>query len=327
MESGQASARIAFVTYRGGGPANHGTIYVVNADGSGLRTLVRHVWDPPPAWSPDGRKLAFVRGVGYNAELYLTNADGSHVRRLTRDPALDLGPVWSPDGRRISFIRYRGGGRVRVVSERWVMNADGSSQRRLRQNADTGSPDGRKIAFVGENRDIYVANADGSGQRRLTHSPAYKDSLAWSPDGRSIAYVKYSRLGCCPNSELWVMNADGSGKHVVAFGELNSPPSWSPDGRTLVYGSSYRPNPNDPRRRFMHVTELFRVNADGSDRRRLAFGQHPGWSPDGRLIAFLRPGRLAGGLYVMNPDGSGQRRLTRSPASVVSYAWSPGRTS
>ena len=106
------------------------------------------------------------------------NADGSEPLNLTPDPGADSDPVWSPDGRRIAFVRGQ--------REIYVMNADGSGQRRLARHATTScsapawSPDGRKIAFVSgprrtssgsKPRDLVV-NADGSGQRNLTRNPA-----------------------------------------------------------------------------------------------------------------------------------------------------------
>jgi TolB protein len=122
------------------------------------------------------------------------------------------------------------------------------------------------------------------------------------------------------------MNADGSGQQKLASGEginsLGSPAAWSPDGRQIAFDRSYRPNPETPRLRFMYVTEVFVMNADGSGQRRLTFGARPLWSPDGRGIAFTRSGRLVGGLYVMNADGSGQPlKLARNARGGA--AWSP----
>jgi Tol biopolymer transport system component len=155
-------------------------LYVLNADGSGLRDLTRKLGmsrgpgagpASDPVWSPDGRMLAFVRR-NTRLGVYVVNADGSGVRNLTPKPmgAAYAAPAWSPDGRKIAFASERDGN-----SEIYLMDADGSDQRNLTLNLaydgdPAWSPDGRKITFV-SNRDgryaVYVMNADGSGQRSL----------------------------------------------------------------------------------------------------------------------------------------------------------------
>ena len=108
----------------------------MKADGSGLRNLTPKPVGAyaAPAWSPDGRKLAFVSDRDGNSEVYVMNANGSGQRNLTRNPAFDADPAWSPDGRKIAFVSNRDGS-----YGVYVMNADGSGQRRLAQRSPANS--------------------------------------------------------------------------------------------------------------------------------------------------------------------------------------------
>ena len=293
-------------------------LYVMNANGSGEQRLARGT---NPAWSPAGRSLAFDDERNGNYEVYVMNADGSRQRNLTRNPAADdVGAAWSPDGRKIAFLRSSVEAKTRhgsvahgTVAELgpgdiYVMNADGSGQRRLTRTAGherspAWSPDGRKIAFTRSPGGVYVMNADGSGKRRLAAGTA----PSWSPDGRKIAFTR------SPGG-IYVMNADGSGKRRLAAGTA---PSWSPDGQTILFERSP----------FPHLgSELFVMNADGSGLRTLGVVSYgASWSPDGRQIAFAAGvgvssttilSQLTGpDIYVMNADGSGLRQLTRRPGS------------
>src|SRR6476659_6948110 len=334
LSAAAATPRIAFISApQGLGQRIDGGLYVVNVDGSGKQHLSSARYSTP-AWSPDGGKIAF--GAGSN--IWVMHADGSEPLTLTPEPGTESEPVLSPDGRRIAFLR--GGTWL------YVMNADGSGQRKLVANtahnevvgsAPAWSPDGRKIAFVSgrdgpfrvEATEISVVNADGSGQRTLTRNPAHDSNPAWSPDGRKITFVR--------NFEIYVMNADGSGQTNLTRNPAHDfAPAWSPDGQRIVFKRrlARRQYGACPGCGGATIFEVHVMNADGSGPRRLtrnagqvhegAIGARPRWSPDGRQIAFVSGRDGNADIYVMNADGSGQRNLTRNARGHDTvFAWSP----
>jgi TolB protein len=165
-------------------------IGVMNADGTGVSRLDIDRIEPPfgPSWSPDGRKIAFVReSGGMNADIYIMNRDGTGVERLTDDPAQDIAPEWSPDGTKIAFQSDRGDG-----FEIYVMNADGAGAAKVtdspaRVDDPSWSPDGTALAFTSDQDndigEIYVIGADGTGVTRLTDDRLFDEALDWSPKG------------------------------------------------------------------------------------------------------------------------------------------------
>lgn len=211
----------------------------------------------------------------------------------------------------------------------YVMHADGSNVRVLSNTPGatdwmpTLSPDGTKIAF-GSNRvdpeafvgpdgtlmAIYLMNPDGSGQERVTNNKFSSYRPSWSPDGTRIVYASYE------TGALFVMNADGSAQKRLTAGQSGHP-SWSPSGTVIAFSGQEPVN---------SVSEINVVNVDGSGRRQLTHdgqtNEKPSWSPDGTRIAFSSKRGGNFDIYVMNADGTHERRLT--DAAVDDWpAWSP----
>ena len=140
--------------------------------------------DGDPAWSPDGRQIAFSSDRDGNREIYVMGADGGSVRRLTDHPAWDGHPYWSPDGSRILFESNRGPGQTFEVL---TMLANGRRLRRLTVNDvddkhPSWSPDGTSVIFE-SHRDgrmgLFLIRADGAGERNLTPQLSRAQHPSW----------------------------------------------------------------------------------------------------------------------------------------------------
>jgi TolB protein len=144
-----------------------------------------------PAWSPDGRRLAFVSDRDGNVEIYVMDTDGQNQQRLTQNPADDWPAAWSPDGRWIVFASQPDGN-----WNLYVMNSTGQQVQRLTNDpADerepVWSPDGRTIAFGyngNGNWDIYTVPAPGATPGELPRN-AWTQVTATSTDERYPAWL------------------------------------------------------------------------------------------------------------------------------------------
>jgi TolB protein len=163
-------------------------LWLRNPDGVNVARLTQGQ-DAQPAWSPDGRHIAFVRTAGGNADIYVVSKqkdgawqDNTEPVRLTQDKADDHSPVWSADSRTLAFVTTRHGN-----ADIYTIRADGSKEQRLTKNgaddlAPVWSRDGKRLAFVSRlygPGEIYMMEADGSKQRRLTNNTYEDDSPNW----------------------------------------------------------------------------------------------------------------------------------------------------
>jgi len=184
--------------------------------GGKLRDLAR---GRAPAWSPDGRWIAFLSGQMVGSSIFLVHPDGSGLHAIGARHA-ELGsfpPAWSPDSRTLVYTRpYKG------RSALWQIRADGTGSRVLVRgafaSAPSFAPDGRHIAYIGFDAKgrmgIWVVAADGRGAHVLYRAPGASTQFqtpVYAPDGRSIAFVSKTAWW-----RVAVMRASGGGVRLIS---------------------------------------------------------------------------------------------------------------
>jgi len=255
-------------------------------------------------------------------------------------PGFAINSDWSPDGDRIVFDAVDD---PDALPDVWVMNADGSDPVRLTDNEiwdafPSWSPDGRRIAMDSdgpnfpETQGVWTMAADGTDLQRLT-VPTGGDidsEPMYSPDGRWVAFTRFSSTCKFPNrnrfvaaactSAIHVIRADGTGlRRLTSWGNSVASPDWSPDGRKIAYHRCCDSGKQGQK------LDVYVMNADGSGDRRLtksppwtggAFvaSGNPVWSPDGKKIAFTHWfADQESQIMVMDADGSNTQSITNDP--------------
>lgn len=240
-----AGDRLAFAATRNGSIG----IYFMNADGSNVTgPIPSETYSMEPSWSPgaNAAQLAYVSlEDGSGDDVVSIDTSTGAVSVLSAYPGYDGQPSWSPDGQRLAFVSDRDA--YDFVFDIYTMNADGTGQQRITQGFDLGargmryylhptwSPDGTLIAFVwGEfltptlmRFHVAIMSPDGSGVRDLawagdiaSSSLLDPGSLAWSPDGRNIAFTFAAKSN---RSVKYVSLTGGEAVTLIPNGHS---PSW-----------------------------------------------------------------------------------------------------
>ena len=317
-------------------------IFRQRADGAGLLNLTNSPgYEDKFTWSPDGSRLAFLRFdfANLSVSLCTVNPDGSNLAVLTNVPNEYIDNFgWSPDGNRLTFNSRPYNNESPVISEIFVINADGTGRASVSgatgHNTDPEwSPNGARISYTRyyftpdapPASDIYVANPDGTNQITIANSDGdYDSDVDWSPDGARLAFTR-----SLPNNtnNIYTVNADGSNLTQLT-NEAGAPAfsaHWSPNGSKLSF-VSYRVE--GPAREV--------INADGTGRMVVfapASGGFPNtggeeWSPDGTRLAYdwaIGEG-LGGNTCIVNVDGTGLHCVGNDLDTSVAPDWSPDGT-
>ena len=233
-ERGVFATRMAYVTKAGG----RYTLRIADADGEGGQVALASP-DPiiSPAWSPNGRELAYVSFETRKAVVWIQDLSTGKRRIVADFRGTNSAPAFSPDGQQLALSLSREGG-----SQLFVMNRDGSGVKRLTQSAaiDTEpvfTPDGKQLYFVsdrGGSPQVYRMSVSGGTPERVTFAGSYNISPAISPDGRTMAFITRQSGG---SFRLCVMDIASGGVTQISDTTDDESPSFSPNGRLLVYAT------------------------------------------------------------------------------------------
>jgi len=266
---GVFSTRIAYVVKRG----NRYELQIADADGADEETALAS-FEPiiSPAWSPDGKRLAYVSFENKKPVVYVHSLLDGKRHVVANFKGSNSAPAWSPDGSRLAVALSKDGG-----SQIYLINPDGSGLRRLTYDSsiDTEpffSPDGKFIYFTsdrGGSPQIYRMPSSGGDAQRITFDGSYNVSPRVSPDGKSLAYISRNDEG---KFQVALLDLTSGQAQILTDSDRDESPSFAPNGRMILYATVINGR-----------GVLSAVSIDGRVRQRLTVNagdvREPAWGP------------------------------------------------
>jgi Tol biopolymer transport system component/serine/threonine protein kinase len=265
------------------------------------------IGDMGPAFSPDGRSIAFIRAIsGGVDDIFIAPTNGvGEVRRITSDRRYIIGLAWAPDGKSLVFSTNRLGSHTL-----WRVSSDGGPIERVQGTAENVSDpvisrDGRKLAYSQfyVDTNIWRMDLETGKQNQFITSTQYDSSPAYSPDGNRVAF-RSSRSG---QPEIWIADTSrpAMARQMTRM-EAARPgfPRWSPDGTRIAFNA----RPDGP-------ADIYVADVSTGQAKRLtneaAEDIFPNWSPDGKWLYFASNRGGSSEIWKIPAEGGPARQITR----------------